>query len=118
MAEDRRAEEHPLVKSLAQGSISNEVSGHTSDAPGPEERCVGIPGGLQRGTYTPSAPPDNARRDAGCLENSGTVQYFNGQYEGLHAVSLTHVYSPTLLLRTAKQEIILLEIGGHDEVYR
>ena len=34
------------------------------------------------------------------------------------AVSLTYVYRITLTLRITKKEIILLDIGSHDEVYR
>ena len=41
-----------------------------------------------------------------------------GSLEGLHAVSLTHAYRITLMLRTNKKEIVLLDIGSHDEVYR
>ena len=40
------------------------------------------------------------------------------ELEGLHAVSLTHVYRITLTLRITKKEIVLLDIGSHDEVYR
>ena len=42
----------------------------------------------------------------------------SGELEGLHAVSLTYVYRITLTLRITKKEIILLDIGSHDEVYR
>ena len=41
-----------------------------------------------------------------------------GSLEGLHAVSLTQAYRITLMLRTKRKEIILLDIGGHEEVYR
>jgi mRNA-degrading endonuclease YafQ of YafQ-DinJ toxin-antitoxin module len=41
-----------------------------------------------------------------------------GSLEGLHAVNLTHAYRVTLMLRTPKKEIILLDIGSHEEVYR
>lgn len=41
-----------------------------------------------------------------------------GSLEGLHAVSLTQAYRVTLMLRTKKKEIILLDIGSHEEVYR
>lgn len=41
-----------------------------------------------------------------------------GSLEGLHAVSLTRAYRVTLMLRTAKKEITLLDIGSHEEVYR
>ena len=38
--------------------------------------------------------------------------------EGLHGVSLTQAYRVTLMVRTPKREIILLDIGSHEEVYR
>ena len=41
-----------------------------------------------------------------------------GELEGLHAVSVTHAYRITLTLRVTKKEIVLLDIGSHDEVYR
>ena len=41
-----------------------------------------------------------------------------GELEGLHAVSLTHSHRITLTVRVTKQEIVLLDIGTHDEVYR
>lgn len=41
-----------------------------------------------------------------------------GELDGLYAVSLTHAYRITLALRVAASEIILLDISGHDEVYR
>jgi mRNA-degrading endonuclease YafQ of YafQ-DinJ toxin-antitoxin module len=42
----------------------------------------------------------------------------SGELEGLHAVSVTHAYRITLTLRVTKKEIVLLDIGSHDEVYR
>jgi mRNA-degrading endonuclease YafQ of YafQ-DinJ toxin-antitoxin module len=41
-----------------------------------------------------------------------------GGLAGLHAVSVTYAYRLTLTLKIAEQEIILLDIGSHDEVYR
>lgn len=41
-----------------------------------------------------------------------------GELEGLHAVSITHAYRITLTLRVTKREIILLDIGSHDDLYR
>ena len=41
-----------------------------------------------------------------------------GELEGLHAVRVTHAYRITLTLRITKKEIVLLDIGSHDEVYR
>ncbi len=37
---------------------------------------------------------------------------------GVQAVSVTYSYRLTLLLRVTEQEIVLLDIGTHDEVYR
>ena len=42
----------------------------------------------------------------------------SGELEGLHAVSVTYAYRITLTLRVTKNEIVLLDIGSHDEVYR
>lgn len=41
-----------------------------------------------------------------------------GRLDGCHAVSLTHSYRITLTLLITDKEIILLDIGSHDEVYR
>ena len=41
-----------------------------------------------------------------------------GQLAGCHAVSLTHSYRVTLTLAIIEKEIVLLDIGSHDEVYR
>ena len=41
-----------------------------------------------------------------------------GQLDGLFAVRLTYKYRITLIIRLEKEEIILLDIGSHDEVYR
>ena len=41
-----------------------------------------------------------------------------GKLQSLHAVSLTHSYRITLMLKVTEKEIILLDIGSHDEVYR
>ncbi len=42
----------------------------------------------------------------------------SGELEGLHAVSVTHAYRISMTLRVTKKEIVLLDIGSHDEVYR
>lgn len=42
----------------------------------------------------------------------------SGKLAGCHAVSLTHSYRLTLTLMITEKEIILLDIGSHDEVYR
>jgi addiction module RelE/StbE family toxin len=41
-----------------------------------------------------------------------------GKVAGCHAVSLTCSYRITLTLFITEQEIVLLDIGSHDEVYR
>ena len=41
-----------------------------------------------------------------------------GKLVGLHAVSLTYSYRITLTLLISEKEVILLDIGSHDEVYR
>lgn len=41
-----------------------------------------------------------------------------GKLSGCHAVSLTYSYRITLTLFITEQEIVLLDIGSHDEVYR
>lgn len=41
-----------------------------------------------------------------------------GRLEGCYAISLTYSYRITLTLAIPEEEIILLDIGGHDEVYR
>lgn len=41
-----------------------------------------------------------------------------GKLSGCHAVRLTHSYRITLTLLITVKEIILLDIGSHDEVYR
>lgn len=41
-----------------------------------------------------------------------------GKLSSIHAVSLTYSYRLTLLLKVTEQEIVLLDVGSHDEVYR
>ncbi|MBC8414758.1 type II toxin-antitoxin system RelE/ParE family toxin [bacterium] len=41
-----------------------------------------------------------------------------GKLEGIFAVSITHSYRLTLTLKITEKEIILLDIGSHDNVYR
>lgn len=41
-----------------------------------------------------------------------------GKLAGCYAVSLTYSYRITLTLILTEKEIILLDIGSHDEVYR
>jgi len=41
-----------------------------------------------------------------------------GKLQGLQAVSLTYSYRITLTLQITEHEILLIDIGSHDEVYR
>lgn len=42
----------------------------------------------------------------------------SGEMEGLQAISLTYDYRIVLTVEVTAQEVILLDIGSHDEVYR
>jgi addiction module RelE/StbE family toxin len=41
----------------------------------------------------------------------------SGEMEGLQAISLTYDYRIVLTVAVTAQEVILLDIGSHDEVY-
>ncbi len=41
-----------------------------------------------------------------------------GKLKGIQAVSISHSYRITLTVMITDKEIILLDIGSHDEVYR
>ncbi len=41
-----------------------------------------------------------------------------GKLEGIFAASISHSYRLTLTLEVTEKEIILLDVGSHDEVYR
>jgi mRNA-degrading endonuclease YafQ of YafQ-DinJ toxin-antitoxin module len=41
----------------------------------------------------------------------------SGRLQGMQAVSLTHGYRITLTVQITEHEILLLDIGSHDEVY-
>ncbi len=41
-----------------------------------------------------------------------------GKLKDVQAVSLTHTYRMTLTVMITEKEIILLDIGSHDDVYR
>ena len=41
-----------------------------------------------------------------------------GNHRDKHAVSLCYSYRIVLLLRLTEDEIVLLDVGSHDEVYR
>ncbi|MGB9619963.1 MAG: type II toxin-antitoxin system YafQ family toxin [Armatimonadota bacterium] len=42
----------------------------------------------------------------------------SGKLKGLQAASLTYEYRITLIVLVTEREIVLLDIGSHDEVYR
>lgn len=42
----------------------------------------------------------------------------HGELHGLHAVSISINYRTTLTLRLSAHEIVLLDIGAHDDVYQ
>jgi len=44
--------------------------------------------------------------------------HLTGKLKGVQSVSITHSYRITLTLLITEKEIILLDIGSHDEVYR
>ena len=41
----------------------------------------------------------------------------SGKLSGMQAVSLSHSYRITLILKVTEEEIVLLDIGTHDEIY-
>jgi mRNA-degrading endonuclease YafQ of YafQ-DinJ toxin-antitoxin module len=41
-----------------------------------------------------------------------------GKLKGIQAVSLTYDYRITLTVLVTEKEVILLDVGSHDEVYR
>jgi mRNA-degrading endonuclease YafQ of YafQ-DinJ toxin-antitoxin module len=41
-----------------------------------------------------------------------------GKLEGIFAARITHTYRLTLSLKVTEKEIILLDVGSHDAVYR
>lgn len=46
------------------------------------------------------------------------LHQLTGKLSGCHAIRLTYSYRITLTLLISEHEIILLDIGSHDEVYR
>lgn len=44
--------------------------------------------------------------------------HLGGQFDGIQAVSLAYDYRITLTVMITGKEIILLDVGSHDEVYR
>jgi mRNA-degrading endonuclease YafQ of YafQ-DinJ toxin-antitoxin module len=41
----------------------------------------------------------------------------SGKLKGIQAISLTHSYRITLVLQITEHEVLLIDIGSHDEVY-
>lgn len=52
------------------------------------------------------------------FQSSLGLHPLSGKLAGCHAVRLTYSYRITLTLLITEKEIILLDIGSHDEVYR
>jgi mRNA-degrading endonuclease YafQ of YafQ-DinJ toxin-antitoxin module len=46
------------------------------------------------------------------------LHLLSGNLAGVQAVRLTHSFRLTLQVRLAEREVVLLDIGAHDEVYR
>jgi addiction module RelE/StbE family toxin len=44
--------------------------------------------------------------------------HLGGKLKDLHAVSITYEYRIILTIEVTDREVILLDIGSHDEVYR
>jgi addiction module RelE/StbE family toxin len=59
---------------------------------------------------------ENLRQDP--FEPSLRLHSLTGKLAGIQTVSLTYNYRLTLTVQITEQEIVLLDIGSHDEVYR
>jgi mRNA-degrading endonuclease YafQ of YafQ-DinJ toxin-antitoxin module len=42
----------------------------------------------------------------------------HGQHAGIQAVSITYSYQMTFTIAIVEREIVLLDIGSHDDIYR
>ena len=51
------------------------------------------------------------------FEPSLRLHPLTGKLQGMQAVSLTYSYRITLTVQVTEHEILLLDIGSHDEVY-
>ncbi len=51
------------------------------------------------------------------FEPSLKLHPLTGKLQGMQAISLTYSYRITLTLQVTEHEILLLDIGSHDEVY-
>jgi mRNA-degrading endonuclease YafQ of YafQ-DinJ toxin-antitoxin module len=45
------------------------------------------------------------------------IHPLRGRMDGLHAISLTYQYRVILTVQITEREVILIDIGTHDEVY-
>lgn len=52
------------------------------------------------------------------FEPSLRLHPLSGRLQGLQAISVTYSYRITLIIQITEHEILLLDIGTHDEVYR
>ena len=59
---------------------------------------------------------DDVSRDP--FQSKLKLHLLSGNLAGVEAVSLTYSYRLTLQVRVTEQEVVLLDIGTHDEVYR
>ena len=59
---------------------------------------------------------DDLKKDP--LQPHLELHSLGGKMKGIQAVSLTHSFRITLTVMVTDKEMILLDIGSHDEVYR
>ena len=52
------------------------------------------------------------------FEPSLKLHSLTGKLSGIQAISITHSYRITLTIQITESEILLLDVGTHDEVYR
>ena len=52
------------------------------------------------------------------LHPSLQLHSLKGKFKGLSAIRLTYKYRITLILQIEKKEIILIDIGSHNNIYR
>lgn len=55
--------------------------------------------------------------ECGPLQPHLKLHHLGGKPKGVQAVSLTYDYRITLMVLITEKEIILLDVGSHDEVY-
>lgn len=58
------------------------------------------------------------RLESDPFEQALRLHPLTGRLRGMHAVSITHRYRIVLTLQIRAEEIILLDVGSHDDVYR